>query len=436
MDDIQTARRLVVHAVHGTWPYGILCHIVGATPVIPGDSDLPWFLLGSQFQIAVEKEIKCPLAAWVPFRWSGNNSFAARSSAGKALAVHLEDWFRREPECEHVVVAHSHGGSVAVEAVRILDAQGSNRITKVVCMATPFARRWASPKDDGELAARYLLARFGWISLAICAALIVYVRCFFGYSSILDEAYSKFGIFGLYHSCMTLFVIPFFILLWKIGAITTNLGHQPDCDEAQAKSGKWALYAIRAAHDEASLILQASQFINLILGVMLVWGLLLPFGWAKARLLPDGWVSRVRLWIVSSAVLGCLIIVLGDVSGDRFPTDPFELLGALAIILIFMPLLVALIMAWLFSLLVLLATLFVLPSSLVLAMSFGWDIIRDRGLTIVECEPVPSGVRGTVEMLRLSDKDVSGLGLVHYLHAVPTARSCVARILGETDKSR
>jgi len=79
------------------------------------------------------------------FDWSGRNSFRARAKGAEALAADARDIAGRYIGVPHYVIAHSHGGNVAIEAAiqcRNMEIDG------VVCLATPVLttkRRHFSP---------------------------------------------------------------------------------------------------------------------------------------------------------------------------------------------------------------------------------------------------------------------------------------------------
>ena len=80
------------------------------------------------------------LGGRVEFRrvpWIGLNSHWARHKGAMSLRRSLTKSIADRPQALHVVVAHSHGGNVAVTA---LDAESGlgQRVGGVVCMATPF----------------------------------------------------------------------------------------------------------------------------------------------------------------------------------------------------------------------------------------------------------------------------------------------------------
>src|SRR6185436_6680725 len=72
----------------------------------------------------------------VEFRWSGRNSTSARHKASLELAGHLKALEQTYPNARHYLVAHSHGGNVALYAAA--SAEIHSLIAGVVTLATPF----------------------------------------------------------------------------------------------------------------------------------------------------------------------------------------------------------------------------------------------------------------------------------------------------------
>lgn len=78
---------------------------------------------------------------FVEFEWSGTNAHAARLDAAARLADLLRQLRREHPIARLVVVAHSHGGNVALYAVRQLattEGAAPHPVDGVVCLGTPF----------------------------------------------------------------------------------------------------------------------------------------------------------------------------------------------------------------------------------------------------------------------------------------------------------
>jgi hypothetical protein len=77
-----------------------------------------------------------PDAVFRRFRWSGRNSHTARLNASKRLRDFLQEGLADSPDATHIVVAHSHGGNIALMALG--DSNLRDRIAGVACLATPF----------------------------------------------------------------------------------------------------------------------------------------------------------------------------------------------------------------------------------------------------------------------------------------------------------
>lgn len=72
-----------------------------------------------------------------PFKWGLlNNTFFARARASRRLATLLAKASAEDPSARHVLIAHSHGGNVALKTVDQVGPQVS--VAGVVTMATPF----------------------------------------------------------------------------------------------------------------------------------------------------------------------------------------------------------------------------------------------------------------------------------------------------------
>ena len=58
-----------------------------------------------------------PSAEFLPFNWSGRNSHSARIAAGKQLGEFIRRLKNERPDRPCYVIAHSHGGNVALYAL-------------------------------------------------------------------------------------------------------------------------------------------------------------------------------------------------------------------------------------------------------------------------------------------------------------------------------
>jgi len=94
-----------------------------------------WFAEGSEFRTRLTAALsKHGLSVQIsPFNWSGANSVRARDNAARMLSEHLRTKQSEHPGCKQVVIAHSHGGNVALRA---LDGIGDQIF--LITIATPF----------------------------------------------------------------------------------------------------------------------------------------------------------------------------------------------------------------------------------------------------------------------------------------------------------
>lgn len=137
--------KITVYLVHGTWPYGLLAHHL---PILRRLCRRPrWFQEGSLLWQDLEREgLQCRT-----FDWSGANSLLARRNAAAELRRTLEAARAEHPRDVRLVIAHSHGGNVAVEALGSPEASGLAR--GVVTLGTPFLhfRSRVGVRDEGVL---------------------------------------------------------------------------------------------------------------------------------------------------------------------------------------------------------------------------------------------------------------------------------------------
>jgi hypothetical protein len=81
------------------------------------------------------------------FPWSGANRNSDRIEAGKKLADALSENLASYPDAAHFVIAHSHGGNLALYALH--DSRLQERLSGIICMNTPFIS--ATRRDAEQL---------------------------------------------------------------------------------------------------------------------------------------------------------------------------------------------------------------------------------------------------------------------------------------------
>lgn len=168
-----------VTLVHGTWGRGVF-------PALSLPWRRPfWFEAGGRFHDRLKRflaaeGIDAPLHA---FLWSGTNSIFGRLDAAQRLAAEINERAAREPERLQFVIGHSHGGSVAMIALRHLD-EAVRRQVSIVTLATPFME--VRVEDPG---ARNLKTIVGLLTLfALGFAVLLFVPVVFAALSLLGVA--------------------------------------------------------------------------------------------------------------------------------------------------------------------------------------------------------------------------------------------------------
>ena len=116
---------LIVHLIHGTWPEGIWVSLKrwawASLPYTPEKGSAFWFQSEHGFcrQLADQLTAAGFAAELRPFVWSGANSFAARAQAADEFVPHLAAGIH--DGVRQLIVAHSHGGTVAMLAMRQIE---------------------------------------------------------------------------------------------------------------------------------------------------------------------------------------------------------------------------------------------------------------------------------------------------------------------------
>jgi hypothetical protein len=125
--------------LHGTWGRGIIPkrQDEGSVEVSSSPPGTRWFENGSQFHKRLEAQLKgLPLDYSLRrFNWSGANSVFERDRAATKLAAELKADLQDRSAPGPIVIAHSHGGNVALRALGHL---GDVNRVRLVTLATPF----------------------------------------------------------------------------------------------------------------------------------------------------------------------------------------------------------------------------------------------------------------------------------------------------------
>lgn len=151
-------KKLCVFLVHGTWA---------------GSGE--WTHYNSLFRKVLREEFGYRQYAvrYAPsfrsFHWNGANRWRARDDAIYGLKKFIKEVVNdQRPDFEYVVVAHSHGGNIATDAVReLLRDDAGFAVRRVVCLNTPFLKREVRGSSDYL---KYWCFLGGALSVALAAA--------------------------------------------------------------------------------------------------------------------------------------------------------------------------------------------------------------------------------------------------------------------------
>lgn len=337
-----------------------------------------------------------------PFGWSGRNTFAARLKAAQLLHTQLQTQLEQYPGCKHVVIGHSHGGSIALEAV--FQSALKDSMEAVICLSTPFlrmrARGIAQPFADVWPTTAVLT-----LSATPLALGILLDACGISGRLLLSDTWLRI-------------VLLFAILLQGLGIVLLYKGWKAINKPNQLLTGLvndtyTKLFILRTVADEASSLLVAAHFSSWLMRAIALrpWRLAtLPFRWR--------WVQRYRaslehftLWIgdhmysIGAATIAALWVIVAVLYfGYQLPfSDSFWLaalffVGAVIGIVYFIhivgfitlsPLIV---ITGTVGILALMIWPLLLAICIVALLPFGWDIGFSAIWYEVSAEDIPASI--------------------------------------------
>jgi hypothetical protein len=144
--------------VHGTWGRGVLAKRLDQPKLAPLEAGRPmsetnkhgafkqalrlrWFEAGSAFHVNLSRAMEAAKLEFIVsrFLWNSNNSIVDRNDAAIWLARHIRNLQANSPNDIILIIAHSHGGNVALRAIHIAGAAHTENV-KLVTLATPFLK--------------------------------------------------------------------------------------------------------------------------------------------------------------------------------------------------------------------------------------------------------------------------------------------------------
>ena len=218
-----------------------VCNPAYAVTLIHGTfaSHAAWTRSGSALRGALEAA-HGKQCLFEPFDWSGANNVFERILAAQALITHLDKLQTAYPGIRHILIAHSHGGNLALQA----ESHGKSigPIEGICCLATPFFH--ARLREESVLSAKFLQSVF----LALLSVPYLVVGLVVSVPLIWSLVYVVVAIFV---SATIGGYLSGGVALRPLGENIVNWTH--------ARCSIVNLKIIRASGDEASLVLSIGQ---------------------------------------------------------------------------------------------------------------------------------------------------------------------------------
>jgi len=248
--------QLLITLVHGTWPRGFF-------PRRQRQNRCPlWFEEGSAFFARLNAELGDIPHKITPLLWSGANSIFVRDKTAHILAEYLSGEHAEHPRAAQLVIAHSHGGNIALRALHRLHQRGASRLSGaesasplVVMLATPFVE-----VQDADFGNRPTYIRLAVI-FAIYMLLYVLAKAVFPTEDVLPM---------LIRFAVIFILIGFIWWYWLSQRATARRQNQVEALKGATRLGEIVLaqakrlLIIRAIDDEASLVLALGTIVSYV----------------------------------------------------------------------------------------------------------------------------------------------------------------------------
>ena len=258
--------QLLITIVHGTWPDGIFRTLLGRK------QRMYWFDDGSHFVTRLSAELAGIPHRIKSFSWRGENSVFKRDDAAYRLAEHLSAEHNAHPRAIQLVVAHSHGGNIALRALHYMQKRGGTMVDDeeivtplVVTLATPFIEI-----HQADLGQRSALVR-----VAVITAILTPWSIFAG--PILTSAFEHPSWSTLLVWAAVSFPVVILGIIWWHWVFKNSDARQKQIEElreatriSEAISAE-RLLVIRAVDDEAYLVIALGTIFTYIFATSIVF---------------------------------------------------------------------------------------------------------------------------------------------------------------------
>jgi hypothetical protein len=416
----------IVHLVHGTWPYGPVAHRLRWLR----RPEATWFHEDSPFCLALKSAL--PDVTLRAFEWSGDNSYLERHTAAAGLARRLMECHDENDPPRQVLVAHSHGGNVALLAAM---HPWSPPLAGIATLGAPFLHIKRRTQDERQ---QRLLAYLQRAAMLLTGSSAIVALCGqFGLLDVVSSGDTSLSGLWAFARGNLMFSVLLAILLWgmagvahKMDALRAAIDETPTWTfpritpwiilRARGDEAAFVLAAVRLAYGALAFIwrpmrallafiapaLRHRWFTPLLL-VLLAWmsSALQPL--ARMRFLGEPWRVAWHHFVPATGRPGSLIVqrVVHEIAGRIFDVGaPFAAAGFAALLVLGALLLVA----------------------GILLAPFGWELVT-MGLAFeVNAETVPPG-----DAYKVVTVSYEWSGLRHSLHVSTEARTRLAEWIAQ-----
>lgn len=332
-------------------------------------------------------------ATIVPFVWSGHNSLRARQRATAQLREQLVNNLKLYPTASHFVVGHSHGGSVALNAVT--GVAMATKISGVICLSTPFL--YVRPRENTAIGNIWSMAVcFGLPILCLIVWMLLASAGSIGRISANLQAYLLVATIWL-----ALGLYFFVSLRWK--RFAAGLCAPEDPGAASTVPVK----IIRTVGDEAGSLLTAAQFAAWIMRRLAVetFRHFIKAGWAPVKTYV-AYMQRLIAWLQTNVALFFSIVAIAYCGTvwlirvvSREPLSHAVIIAAVyafllpCVLLAVLPLTIIprLLIVCLSSIILFFGSPLLLLMSIIALLPFGWDVALNTIWLDVTVETTPPG---------------------------------------------
>jgi hypothetical protein len=254
-----TRPELLITLIHGTWGRGFF-------PGRRREGRPPfWFEDGSPFLARLSAGIADIPHRIKPLLWSGANSIFERDRTAQHLAEYLAAEHAEHPLASQLIIAHSHGGNIALRALHHLQSRNGASSCEadrahplVATLATPFVEIHRADFGDRPAYIRFaLVTATSFLSMPLILGLLFLVDWLAP-----DLMRSVGGL--IFNTFFVVFCLAAVGLgwWWIVRDRQKQIAALEDVTRLDALASAKRLLVIRAIDDEASLILAFGTILN------------------------------------------------------------------------------------------------------------------------------------------------------------------------------